>query len=786
MQAALIKVTGEIIKDDGPERVLSFGPFVRYLERRCLEATGHKQKYFSYVITELKKTPELIDGLPLEEVSKYESQLQLVYNTLSPMIADENEQYWGLNFIGSPTIFYATNGFLNLITDLKTGELRKAAISHATADIKKGQRKRNYAIILEKCFQVNDLFPNEMVYSMMDEQSGLPRYFRLELDTRFIEVRVAKPLPELNIATMRANYPDADAFLEVLETLLPPEQFRFEGFGITNITEVTATVALNNIRNLVLNDTSFDGKDFHREVIRALKTLAGKPDIDFGLLPVIKVNDRLIFNNTSCVNSKLMRTADGLGVAERTYLSLADDYLKNPQPLLFNDIQSKASEGNPYLKMLRVSGIESYALKPVFFNNSLAGVLEIYSTKKGSLNDALLSRLDPAISLLAQLLQHSIDEFSHSVEKIIKEKFTAVQPSVQWKFNEAALQYLRESKARSKPPEIGEVIFERVHPLYGAIDIRNSTVERNEALHKDLLTQFNLLLTLLETLKKQSGFGLLDEKIFQCRQWMKVLSSSESPEQESGVTDFLEEEITPFLLQFVESNQEYSPLMQDYFDAINERTGIVYENRRQLESSMSVVISLVNDHLDKIRNEGQQAYPFYFEKFRTDGVEYDIYIGQSIAPDKPFNEIYLKNLRLLQLSSMAAIAKQAHELQPQLARPVETTQLIFIHAHPIDIRFRRDEKRFDVEGSYNIRYQIVKKRIDKVLIKGTSQRLTQPGKIAMVYFNQREADEYVSYVRFLQQEKILNEDLEYLELEELQGVAGLRAMRVGVGLTVNG
>ena len=136
----------------------------------------------------------------------------------------------------------------------------------------------------------------------------------------------------------------------------------------------------------------------------------------------------------------------------------------------------------------------------------------------------------------------------------------------------------------------------------------------------------------------------------------------------------------------------------------------------------------------------------------------------------------------MQLTSMAAIAKYSHSLLPHLSRKVETTQLIFIHSHPIDIRFRKDEKRFDVEGAYNIRYHIIKKRIDKVNIRDTRERLTQPNKIALVYFNQKEADEYVSYIRYLQGEKLLNNDLEYLELEELQGVSGLKALRVGINL----
>jgi hypothetical protein len=113
---------------------------------------------------------------------------------------------------------------------------------------------------------------------------------------------------------------------------------------------------------------------------------------------------------------------------------------------------------------------------------------------------------------------------------------------------------------------------------------------------------------------------------------------------------------------------------------------------------------------------------------------------------------------------------------------LETTQLIFVYDKPIDVSFRIDEQRFDVEGSYNIRYQMVKKRIDKAHIKDTSERLTQPGKIAIVYFNSSESREYLGYIKKLQSRGLLNNDVEHLEIEELQGVEGLKALRVGVTL----
>ena len=188
------------------------------------------------------------------------------------------------------------------------------------------------------------------------------------------------------------------------------------------------------------------------------------------------------------------------------------------------------------------------------------------------------------------------------------------------------------------------------------------------------------------------------------------------------------------------------------------------------------------DYLENEEEVIQKSYPHYFEKFRTDGIEYNIYIGQSISPSKPFDKLYLKNIRLWQLKSMAGASRLTHHLLPQLKVPLQTTQLILVQSQCIDISFRRDERKFDVEGSYNTRYEIIKKRLDKVRIKETNERLTQPGKIAIVYSNQKEVPEYEEYIRFLQKKNILKQGIELLELEELQGVKGLKAMRVDINL----
>jgi hypothetical protein len=248
------------------------------------------------------------------------------------------------------------------------------------------------------------------------------------------------------------------------------------------------------------------------------------------------------------------------------------------------------------------------------------------------------------------------------------------------------------------------------------------------------------------------------------------------------VNEFLQNDVDPLMSYFRKTNPAAVSVIDEYYRAADEQTGAAHENRRQLEQSMEMITSAINNYLELFINEQKQSYPCYFEKFRTDGIEYDIYIGQSIAPDIPFDLLYLRNLRLWQVASMAAITRLTHLLKPQLPKNLETTQLIFTNSNTIDICFRNDERRFDVEGAYNIRYQIIKKRIDKVNIKGTNQRLTQTGKIAIIYHSARDVEEYIKYIQYLQAQGTLNDDLEEVELEELQGVKGLKALRVGVAL----
>ena len=121
-----------------------------------------------------------------------------------------------------------------------------------------------------------------------------------------------------------------------------------------------------------------------------------------------------------------------------------------------------------------------------------------------------------------------------------------------------------------------------------------------------------------------------------------------------------------------------------------------------------------------------------------------------------------------------------YNLKSNLTLPLDIASLILVYNTSISIRFRMDEKRFDVDGTYNARYEVIKKRIDKSFIKGTKERLTKEGMLSIVYSQKKDELEYLRYIKFLKSKGYFGNKIEIVELESLQGVSGLKAIRVEI------
>ncbi|MBS1605443.1 MAG: GAF domain-containing protein [Bacteroidetes bacterium] len=756
---------------------LSFRGFVNFLKERRREEGTMRVRFLDYVIQHFEQRLQGKDLIEIEELGQYGDLLELIYTCISPAISDESELVWALAVPVRPTVIYGTEPFYDLLRDPHTKEI-KACMMEKGKERHELKYELIYSLILRQVYNIDFPAGNSMVRSWVNEETGLSTFYRMNIDTRFTVVVPKGPMPEIDARLFEDHLPHSEV-MAWLKEHIPLSLVRFEGINALTMTDVTTDYVVDSLKNIILDPNIIEKEVRLRKVIHYLKVLVRRTDLEIGLVPFLKVNGKPVFSQELCRHSVL---AEALGdeTMAKTYLHMVEEYFLHPQLLVYTSI-GDAQPGEAFvLEPLRRIGIKCYALVPVFYNNRLAGVMEVSSRTEFSVDHELLARLDVVLPLLAQLLQRSVDEFDARIKATVKENFTSIQPAVEWKFNEAAWHFEEMRELGEYPPVIETIYFKDVYPLYGAIDIRNSTIGRNGALRRDLEVQFDILTATLGRLYEAVKLQLIEELLFQSKSWRKALTGALTTADELSLNTFLKDKVGGFLEHFSESRPDVKEIVRPYLEAIDEEKGVAFSNRRDLEVSIQLVNKAVNRHLEVAAEELQKSYPSYFEKFRTDGIEYDIYIGQSIAPDHPFDLLYLRNLRLWQLNSMATIVRLTHALLPQMPERLETTQLIFMHSSSIDISFRKDERRFDVEGGYNIRYQVVKKRIDKVHVRDTNERLTQPGKIAIIYLNEREADEYRGYIRYMQEKGILTFEVENLELEELQGVSGLRALRVGV------
>jgi hypothetical protein len=760
------------------DSAISFVPFMEYLKKKAKEESTVKASLYKNVLKEFESQIAGEEDISLENIYKYELLLEHMYACLSPALATEDTLAWGLCFPVQPITFYGTDLMYHLLEN-KQHDHSSYVVSKSPEEHHKERLQLLYSFILKKLYNFQPPVKTHQFHAAIKNETGLQEFFHVHINTDFIEVKAKSELPELTIRELQQYLTD-ESGLDTLQELLPLNLFEFRGISVLTISEVTALRAVENIKKVRLTRSPGLEDASYAEVIQSLKTLVQNNNIHFDLFPFVKVNNKMVYGYVKGGSGVLFSVWGEQTLSPETFQQYAEGYAANPNSFYSPDILAESKEMFPWLDKFIVLGVRSLALIPVFYDHAVVGVLGMHTWSGDFFDEKTLSLLEPALDPIAQLLQVYIDEFNLEIENIIKEKYTSIQPSVQWKFNEAAWHHLHDKK-KNIPPRNENIAFENVYPFYGAIDIRNSTTERNSASKADLGLHLSMLEETLQSLRAHDQSSLMEEILFNCKKWNDILKEGAlNTTEENNLNIFLKEETTDYLRHVAQTQPRTKTMIEKYLEIISSGKGEVYKNRQALEVSMQMINTAINNYFEAEKEKLQLTYPCYFEKFRTDGVEYDIYIGQSIAPEKPFNNFHLKNLRLWQLSSMAHVVKLMNLLLPDLPVKLSTTQLVFIHNHTIDISFRADERKFDVEGAYNIRYQMIKKRIDKVMIRGSQERLTQPDKLALIYFNRRDIEDYLPFVKYLQETGVLHTDTEDLDLEDLQGLSGLKALRVRV------
>ncbi|EJL69949.1 GAF domain-containing protein [Chryseobacterium populi] len=762
-----------LYKKDAPFQVyISFKKYLDVLEHiRYNDRLEYRVNYAESLIEKTKNFVELRDGFQdVSLLEKNEDLIRLLLADLFPTGLTNNEIKAASIPLSNITFNY-TERFKNILKDAgKDFEIELRNISDDEFYV------FCCCLILQAYFKrdIRSMIP---FYYDIPNKQGIMKHYKITVNSDFTEV----------YPTENAKIPSDDVLDMLLENLddfklwkkyFPSQSWILKGFTIISLVDCTSEVALSDLKSSMIE---IDPEDFDPDenLVEIFKSYFDVADLNFGLMLFNKKDQKLdklpIYESlfTNHILDFWINTFD-----EDTRKNTFSNLSHNSKPIVVSNV-GKLDENIkklPSFKILKDNNVNSFMVIPIMKDNELLAIMEFTSPHANSFNGLKLKKMEFFSDMILFSLNRFSFEKNYQIEAIIQREYTSIHDSVVWKFRNEAEKYFNAYLAK-KMYTLKQISFKNLTPLFGFSDIRSSSEKRFNLMLEDLNLQMETLHDIFLLINSDSEKYLLALEVFE-----NELNNEIKADTEQRLQRLLREEIHPYLQAKLElkSTREIKTKIKDYFTQVFPQTDLFYANRKSLDDSITLLNRKLADMLDENQVKAQQIFPHYYERFKSDGVEHNLYIGPTIAPDLHYTSKVVHKLRYWQLKTICNMELEFQNFKKDLPISMDIASLIFVYNEKIDIRFRMDEKRFDVDGAYNSYYEIVKKRLDKAHIKGSTERITCPGKITIVYFGMENQKEYLEYINKLQKKGILQSDIEFLKVEDLQGITGLLALRVSL------
>ena len=763
-----------LIKEFPFKQTFSLVPLIIYWKKKTKSKNAVEVSVAQQVLKNLNNSFEIFDNISNQSI--IEENKSLIESLLTALISPYQMEHdmFGISMPYISKFFYTTPKVDAVFGKLGDTFLKDFFRSNKIKINYFGPTLHAYGRILKEYYGAETQFTIPLMKTnKFDEELNIVRSYENFVDHGFVNIEPRKKLKKLSdkqIAELSNNFYDLDLWFKTL----PPDNFEMRGFAINYMEEVTEQQSISSLKDNLLDKDAIISEKLFAKLERRMRSLLGLPELKLGIaiftLEGTNFLDYLGTWQSILPNPELM--------CECYFRSVYEKAVQTEGPVVINDLENHPDPTKIELALIK-AGYKSLVIAPLYFEDKLVGVLELASPNKNDLNPLSNIKIYETLPLFANAANRVTLEMDSRIKAKIQEEFTAIHPIVEWRFIKEASGILRKERG-DENFEKEDILFNNVYPLFGAADIRSSSHERNKAILIDLSEQLNNADDVLKHVYKLKKLPVLNQIRHEISLQLKILNKGLTTGDEMRIIDFIKREVEPVFTHLKDTDPELKEIITDYEKKNDPDQGILYKRRSDFETSLEMINDSITEIIDDQESSAQEMFPHYFEKYRTDGIEYNIYVGQSLLENKKFDPIYLKNLRLWQLIVTCQIGRKIAKLKSKLPIPLEITQLILVHSNPLSIKFREDEKKFDVEGGYNIRYEITKKRIDKALIKGTNERITKPGSIAIIYSQHEELLEYQKYIDYLISINYLTNKFENFELEDMQGVYGLKALRIDI------
>lgn len=745
----------------------------KYKAQVVNEQSSIAKNYMENVLEYVSSFPKLMDGIEdPDDLYKYKDAIYILLQDLFPDILSDNE------------IKAASLPFHNLV--FNASKRFKTILGNAGDDFELSMRNMDEdmyyiygcILVLNHHYGYHIDFSRPLYYDIPNE-FGILKHYRVSLNADFVNIEPGKGAKEI-------SNQDVDLLIQNIEDvalwkqMFPPKSWIFKGFTIINLTDVTADDAISELKTTLLHKETSTLEELQKfqEIFQSIYKIS---DLRVGIT---------FFNNQEMVFERMdnrdaysfILNKESMNDCKSAICEASFNRLKNERDyftITNIDEYEKKANYNLLSQNLKNSHVKSCILAPIAIDNELLAVLELVSPRKNELNSINAIKLDDLLPYLVTAVKRNKTELENRIKAVIQSECTSIHPSVLWIFEKEAKRFIKDIDEDGLA-SFKDIAFKDVYPLYGQIDIVGSSDVRNSAIQYDLTQHLEWIEKIIGKAFQQEELPIYDQIRIMIRDFKEDLCESLNTDSEQKMLNLLKQEINPLMDDLSKKSEKLMNLVEEYRAKLNPETGMVCDHRKHYDDTVQIINRTMARVIDKKQEEAQKIYPHYFERYKTDGVDHNIYIGEDLTYNRPFNIDYLYNLRLWQLVTMCEMENRFYQLQKTTPIKLDASSLILVFNTTLSIRYRMDEKKFDVDGTYNARYEIIKKRIDKAFIKDTEERITQKGKIAIIYSHDSDEKEYLNYVKYLQTKNYLGRQIELLELEDVQGVIGLRALRVNV------
>jgi len=567
-------------RQDNPFQVqISFHKLIESLEEIALSDVDYRSNYAKGLLGEVNKFPELREGITdITTIQEHKQLIRYLLSDLFPTALTKNE----IKAVAIPfhnIVFNYSERFQNILNN---------AGSDFDMTIRDFDDHEFYVmsccLILMQYYGLKLDLSKPFFYDIPDAE-GIIKHYRILYNADFMEIlptEKAIPITQEDIDILIDNYDN----LELWKEKFPIDSWVLKGFGIMSMYDATTESAVSNLKTNLIGkrEEDFSVEQNFEAIFRSIYRI---PDLKIGYTAINYEENKFVtapFDKN--VQSFILSEAIENDCKELLCDKSFDGLIKQNNYLSISDVEKFANE-NPENQLARhflKLGIKSAIFAPMVKDDKILGIIELISFQKGRLNSINAHKMDIVMPYIIDTMDRFYFETENEIEAIIQKEYTAIHPSVYWKFREEAMLHVGNKNTRDLP--FKEIVFKNITPLYGQIDIKGSSTARNLAIEKDLALQIDLLIDLFKFISENLQLPVIYQNIFELEKYQSQLKESLKADTESIVQTYILNEIHPILQHFNSSNIQVKQKIADYFETLDPNIQMIYDARKDFDNTL--------------------------------------------------------------------------------------------------------------------------------------------------------------------------------------------------------